>query len=328
MKIEFEKLNENHFNEIIAMINSDFKIQATKCPELLEINDDAKLRNLLNFISTQNYSKVVLIQNKVAGFVAFLNAWDGFFGNAKGTFSPFGTSAFLQKNDFGIAREKIISMTISEMMADMVKDGITSFALSYFESDAYFMKTLVLLGFGIRCSDAIAFTKDVIEKTDSVPLKDVCPENISFRELPKDEKNLVRDLRLKLAGHLASSPIFFPTNMETYDQWFKNDDIRVFAAFNEEKIVGFISISSEGETYFSENDSMTNICGTYFDPSLRGTGIPQKLLNYVCKTVQDEGKKIIGVDYETLNPTALNFWTKYFKPYTYSFARRIDERIL
>lgn len=36
----------------------------------------------------------------------------------------------------------------------------------------------------------------------------------------------------------------------------------------------------------------------------------------------------MGVDYETLNPTALNFWTKYFKPCTYFFARRIDERIL
>ena len=32
-------------------------------------------------------------------------------------------------------------------------------------------------------------------------------------------------------------------------------------------------------------------------------------------------------DCETLNPTALNFWGKYFDPYTYSFARRIDERI-
>lgn len=138
-----KELKEKHFDEIIAIMNSGLKKQAEKSPELLEINDDCKLRNLLNFISTQNYSKVALIQYKVAGF---------------------------------------------------------------------------------------------------------------------------------------------------------------------------ISISSEGETYF--------------DPSLRGTGIPQLLLNHVCKTVQDEGKKIIGVDYETLNPTALNFWTKYFKPYTYSFARRIDERIL
>jgi len=36
----------------------------------------------------------------------------------------------------------------------------------------------------------------------------------------------------------------------------------------------------------------------------------------------------IGVDCETLNPNALRFWGKHFDNYTYSFARRIDERII
>ena len=38
--------------------------------------------------------------------------------------------------------------------------------------------------------------------------------------------------------------------------------------------------------------------------------------------------KYIGVDCETLNPTALRFWNKYFDSYTYSYARRIDERVV
>ena len=33
-----------------------------------------------------------------------------------------------------------------------------------------------------------------------------------------------------------------------------------------------------------------------------------------------------GVDFESINPTANHFWLKYFKPYTYSLTRRIDER--
>lgn len=41
-----------------------------------------------------------------------------------------------------------------------------------------------------------------------------------------------------------------------------------------------------------------------------------------------KGVRYLGVDYETLNLTALLFWSKYFKGYTYSFVRRIDERIL
>lgn len=42
LKIEFEKLNEKHFDQIIAMMNSDLKIEAEKCPELLEINDEGE----------------------------------------------------------------------------------------------------------------------------------------------------------------------------------------------------------------------------------------------------------------------------------------------
>lgn len=43
---------------------------------------------------------------------------------------------------------------------------------------------------------------------------------------------------------------------------------------------------------------------------------------------QERGKTYLGVDYETVNPTALHFWTKYFTPYTYSYIRRIDERVV
>lgn len=52
------------------------------------------------------------------------------------------------------------------------------------------------------------------------------------------------------------------------------------------------------------------------------------MLEYLCEVSEKEGKEYIGVDCETLNPTALRFWSKYFEKYTYSYARRIDERIL
>ena len=58
----------------------------------------------------------------------------------------------------------------------------------------------------------------------------------------------------------------------------------------------------------------------------RGQNIAAKILAYLCETYQKEGYPIIGVDCETLNPTALHFWGKYFSPYTYTYIRRFDER--
>ncbi len=46
------------------------------------------------------------------------------------------------------------------------------------------------------------------------------------------------------------------------------------------------------------------------------------------KEYEAEGKTYLGVDCETLNPTALRFWGKYFDNYTYSYIRRLDERVV
>lgn len=36
LKIEFEKLNEKHFDQIIAIMNSEFEKQSEICPQLLD----------------------------------------------------------------------------------------------------------------------------------------------------------------------------------------------------------------------------------------------------------------------------------------------------
>jgi GNAT superfamily N-acetyltransferase len=70
---------------------------------------------------------------------------------------------------------------------------------------------------------------------------------------------------------------------------------------------------------------MRNICGAFLIEEYRGRGIYQNLLQVVLTILRKEGVRRIGVDFETTNPTALNFWTKYFDCYTHSFARRIDD---
>lgn len=74
---------------------------------------------------------------------------------------------------------------------------------------------------------------------------------------------------------------------------------------------------------------MLNICGTYVEEQYRNSSVAQELLLlFTMKKLSDEGLKYLGVDCETLNPTALRFWTKHFEAYTYSFVRQIDERII
>lgn len=83
----------------------------------------------------------------------------------------------------------------------------------------------------------------------------------------------------------------------------------------------------EAENFITEHNRMKNICGAYFDENYRGKGVAQGLLGFIIDMLKAESVTHLGVDCEILNPTALNFWSKYFEPYTYSFARRIDERV-
>ena len=130
---------------------------------------------------------------------------------------------------------------------------------------------------------------------------------------------------------MYQAPVFFPLPECGFEAWFsewiKREHMRIFVAKADTRIIGFLSITDEGENFITEYTGMKNICGAYFMEEYRGIGIPQGLLIFLCDTLKKEGVTHLGVDCETMNPTALRFWEKNFETYTYSFARRIDERV-
>jgi len=83
-----------------------------------------------------------------------------------------------------------------------------------------------------------------------------------------------------------------------------------------------------GENFITDEPDMLSVCGAYLKENYRGKNILQSLLSFVLETLKKDGVKRLGVDCETINPTALRFWGKNFDNYTYSFVRRIDERII
>ena len=99
-----------------------------------------------------------------------------------------------------------------------------------------------------------------------------------------------------------------------------------------EKSVGRLKVLEElthgGETFLAERESVRSICGCYVKPEFRHAGIAKALLDEVVKYVKAQGYRYLGTDYETINPTALRFWTIFFSPYTYSYIRRLDERLI
>ena len=77
---------------------------------------------------------------------------------------------------------------------------------------------------------------------------------------------------------------------------------RFFAAYNDNRPVGYIEVCEEAETFISEDEEVLNICGTYVEEQYRNSSVAQELLLlFTMKKLSDEGLKYLGVDCETLN---------------------------
>lgn len=318
-KITFEKFTEKHIDEAVKLALAELEAEKVHCPDLPEENFTESITGMLYWLCSQPFGKAAISNGRLIGYLLFAGPWDGFFGKVKGVFSPLGGSAFSYDCE---NRGRLASMLFASVSEDFVRQGIYSCALSRYAHDEETAKFFILNGFGIRCTDAVRKLSDF-----NLPYNSY--DGILFKKLPTDKFNEVESLQRGLHKHLAGAPVFFPAY--EFDNWFENwikrETMRIFVAEKGGRIIGFISIDDNAENFITEHDTMKNICGTYFDEKYRGKGIAQNLLSFIANTLKAEGITHLGVDCETLNPTALNFWGKYFMPYTYSFARRIDERI-
>lgn len=314
--MEFRQVDLNYVNEAVKLAMVEYDTECKRCGHLIKDNYKENLQELITTLFKGKYGMMALEEGKLLGYLCFYGPWNGFFGDVKGAFSPLGGSSFT-----GSDRNKMASLLFEKASEKLVKDEICSIAICAYAHDEEIAKSLIMNGFGIRCSDAI---RDLNINMNL----NIKPNNIQFLELDSKEYREIRSLKIQLAKHLSKGPIFFPTNIRRIEEWLNNDERRIFIAKENDKIIGYIEICDEGENFITENKSMKNICGAYFNKEYRNKEVAANLLNYICKKLKSEGIRYLGVDCETLNPNALRFWGKYFENYTYSFHRRIDERII
>lgn len=313
----FEKMNEKHVEACVALAVAEYEAECKKCTQLLQDDFAQELTGLVQALATCKYSKVAIEEGEVIGFAEFWGPIDGFFGNVKGAFSPLGGSAFAGKD-----KAKTASMLFENMTDEMLAmDQICSIAYSRYAHDEEVGRAFVMNGFGIRCSDAMMYlpTRHVVEAVD---------EQYTYCELLGEDKKQIRELKLGLSRHLLHAPVFLPADLNCFDEWFAHESIRVFVIKENDKLIGYMSLDEEAENFVTAHESVYNICGAYMDPEYRGGEVASQLLEYICRVSEEAGKKYLGVDCETLNPKALRFWGKHFDNYTYSYHRRIDERVI
>lgn len=272
----------------------------------------------LEYFAGNGFGVAAVEDNRLIGFLCCYEPRDNAFGSmAKGVYSPVHAHGAIKEN------RRVIYQKMYQAAAEKwVKCNITYHTITHYAHDSEAINAFCKYGFGLRCIDAIR-PMEVFECQMT--------EEISFVELSKAEVIKVRKLRQLLSQHLGNSPCFMHTSKEELEHWLvraEERDSRLFVANSGNETIAYIEVMDEGENFVTEVSQMSNICGAFCLPEYRGKNIVQNLINYAITKLKEEGYQILGVDFESFNPTASGFWLKYFSEYTNSLVRRIDEGAL
>ncbi|NLO47816.1 MAG: GNAT family N-acetyltransferase [Clostridiales bacterium] len=257
--------------------------------------------------------------DEMVGFLCSVPAFPNVFRStdAIGVFSPMHANGAT-----GINRALIYDLMYQAAGKRWAAAGASSHAICLYAHDREVQERLFLRGFGLRCLDAIRLA-------EGLSLSPV--SGFEFCELSPDELPSILSLNHKLDEHMASSPTFIlrpSDSIEAFCEKAEQSHARFFAAKTEGETVAFIKAEQDGETFICSLPGYLHITGAYCLPEYRGTGVYQNLLDFLIGILKTEGYALLGVDFESINPTAYGFWLKYFDAYTHSVTRRIDEHAI
>jgi GNAT superfamily N-acetyltransferase len=244
------------------------------------------------------------------GFLGCYNPWE--YNNIKRTYSPIHAHGALLSD-----REYIYQRLYQAAARKWKDNNITSHGIGLYSHDKAAISSFFVNGFGMHLMDAV-------RPMDAISVE--TPKGYQYYELNSDNKEQILELKNGLINHLADSPTFlyYPqTDINHLAEEFKRRNARYFVASFNDEIVAFLEITKNGENFATYYSSMLNICGAFCKEEHRGNGVYSNLLNYVITTLKEENYSILGVDFESYNPTAHGFWLKYFTSYTTSLLRVI-----
>ena len=306
--IDFDKNHVKNAKQIAIANYNEERGHVSALPSIEVLPD-------LEYYVSNGLGVAAFDEDRLIGFLCCYEPWDNAFGsNAKGTFSPIHAHGTVKEN-----RRSIYQKMYQVAAEKWVKRNITYHAIGHYAHDAESINAFFTYGFGLRCMDAIR---------PMINFECQSCDGIYFEELAKTDVMRIRNLRQLQSEHMGNSPCFMYSSSEEFEGWLARAEARnsrLFVSKDNENLIAFLEVTSDGENFVTEVEGMCNICGAFCLPEYRGKSIYQNLLNFTIMRLKEEGYKLLGVDFESFNPTAYGFWLKYFTAYTNSVVRRIDE---
>ncbi len=208
-----------------------------------------------------------------------------------------------------------------------IEAGARIHAIALYSTEREALESLSLTGFGRIVMDAAAPTDRVLAAT-AEPDPRTC--GVSVRAAGLADVEALATMDAVLAAHIAAPPVLMPgaqgQDADEWRAWFAGKDAAAFIAEDGDgRPLGFIKAEEPqfDVSHAVQSSSTLAIDGMFVVPGARGAGLGRLLLSNLARRAADNGKTLMSVDCETMNPEAIGFWPRFFSPVGWSLERRV-----
>jgi ribosomal protein S18 acetylase RimI-like enzyme len=191
-------------------------------------------------------------------------------------------------------------------------------AISLLANDRPAEKTWFWNGFGLAVVDAIR---------PILPVNAKPGKQLVVRKAQSQDAELVAVLDGEHTRHYSEPPIFMaPISPETQDTnltIISGPVDSIWLAEFQDEPAGLMTFEVRGHntTEIVQSETTIAITNAYTRTQYRGKGIAAALLDAGLQHYGGRGFERCSVDFESVNPEAVNFWMKYFEPVSFSLMR-------
>lgn len=283
-------------------------------PHIPEDVIDGPVRERLTALVDNGCGAEVVVDGNVDAFMAFTPPIEDIFQSGRGAISPLYANCVRSRS-----MELTFPMLFRVVARQLGELGVRTIAITTCSHD-FIKHYLVRYGFGIRCADAMI--------DDAKVPTTMTKSGVTFKQLSMDDASELLELANGLVDHLGEAPIFLRYDHFTAESFVERSRQRAstfYVAYAEGRPISYLEVCDMGENYMSHYTALRNIHGAYTVPEWRGEGIMRRLLRRALNANTQFGTPLLGVDYETMNPKAGEFWPSVGIEYTHSWVRRIDD---
>ena len=313
--MHIEGFTLSHVEEARHIALQDYSKERSHVPALPPIEAVPQLRRFAG----NGLGVAAFDGGRMIGFLCSVPPFKNAFRSteAVGVFSPMGANGALGAN-----RPAIYAGMYQAAGEKWAKAGASSHAVCLYAHDKEVQEQFFRYGFGLRCIDAIRGMDEVVAPPCA---------GYDFSELAPDELLQTLPLDHMLDAHMAASPCFIQRPSDTEESFIRKAEHSqpvYMVAKKDGRIVAYIRAELDGETFLCDMPGYLHVNRAYCLPEHRGKGVYQNLLGLLVRKLKAKDYIRLGVDFESINPTAYGFWLKYFDAYTHGVVRRIDEHVM